>query len=41
MRVGVGVENERERRRGGRKFKLMYYCSCYNLLFKIVVLFLG
>ena len=28
-------------RAGGRKFKLMYYCSCYNLLFKIVVPFLG
>ena len=30
-------ERERERRRGGRKFKLMYN----NLLFKIVVPFLG
>ena len=25
---------ERERMRGRRKFKLMYCCSCYNLLFK-------
>ena len=39
--LGVGVVNESEGRKGGRKFKLMHYCSCYNLLFKVVVPFLG
>ena len=38
---------ERERVEGGgggggrREFELMYYFSCYNLLFEIVVPFLG
>ena len=27
----------REREGGERTFKLMYYCSCYNSLFEIVV----
>ena len=35
---GGGCEREREEE-GGRKIKLMYYCSCYNLSFKIAVQF--
>ena len=40
MRGREREEREREREEGERKFKLMYYCSCYNLLFEIVVPFL-